>query len=153
MTQHIVERLQLIWNHLSGDPLYLAEEMLMGKFQTIKHSFPRPNVDQFWLDVKGLAGSQTFPQAGITDSKMAIHRETLREMFDQQIFQIFELIDDRLRCLQDEFPQKQVAYIILSGGFGSSDYLHEQLKRRYEMNEGFSSANTSSIRIMKALEP
>lgn len=155
MTEHIVQRLRLIEAHLQGDLYCLAEEMLMGKFQTIKHSFPRPIVDQYWLEVKGLAGSCSFPEAGIVDSKMSIERETLETIFDRQIAQIFMMIDERLLGLQNE-PQHshlQVSYIILSGGLGSSPYLYGQLKKRYEMNVGFSSNNTGSIRIMKVLEP
>lgn len=153
MTEHIVQRLELIREHLDGDLYCLAEEMLTGTFQTVKHSFPKPLVDEFHLDVKGLAGSHTYDIAGITNSRMAISRETLKEIFDQQVSQIFSLIDERLKALQQDMPNHQVSYIILSGGFGSSPYLYEQLKRRYEMNEGFRSNNTQSLRIMKALEP
>ena len=34
---HIEERLNLIKDHLEGDVSYLAEEMLTGQFQTVKH--------------------------------------------------------------------------------------------------------------------
>ncbi|KXS95555.1 hypothetical protein AC578_5259 [Pseudocercospora eumusae] len=153
MAEHIVQRLAPIADSLDGDLYYLAEEMLTGKFQTIKHSFPKPPVDQYWLDVKGLAGAQSFPDAGIKDSRISIARETLKDIFDQQVSRIFNLIDERLLALQDEFFNLQVSYVILSGGFGSSPYLYEQLKRRYEKNEGFASNNTALIRIMRVLEP
>jgi len=153
MAEHIVQRLELIKDHLEGDLLCLADEMLMGRFQTVKHSFPNPVVDRFWLEVKGLAGSQTFPEADITNSKMAIERATLMEIFDHQIWQIFSLIDNRIMTLQAELPKEQISYIILSGGLGSSPYLFERIQRRYQMNEGFRSENTASIRIMKVLEP
>ena len=153
MAEHIVKRLQLIRDHLEGDLYCLADEMLMGRFQTVKHSFPIPVVDQFWLDVKGLAGNHTFLEAGIRNSRMAIDRATLTGIFDQQLHQIFSLIDNRLLALQAEFPNEQVSYIILSGGLGSSPYVHEEIKKRYEMNFGFRSNNTASIRIMKVLEP
>ena len=153
MAQHIMDRLEMIEEHLDGDLYCLAEEMLMGKFQTVKHSFPKPVVDQFLLDVKGLAGSHTFPEAGIKDSKMTIHRSTLMQIFDQQVPNIFILIDDRLTALQTERPEEQVLYIILSGGLGSSPYLYEEIKKRYEMNYGFKSNNTRSIRTMRVLEP
>jgi hypothetical protein len=153
MAQHVVERLELIQDHLEGDLYCLADDMLMGKFQIVKHSFPNPVVDQFWLDVKGLAGTHSFPEAGITNSRMAIDRTTLREIFDQQLQQIYALIDSRLLALQEEFPEEQVLYIILSGGLGSSPYLYDEVKRRYEMNFGFRSNNTASVRIMRVLEP
>lgn len=153
MAEHIGRRLQLIKEHLDQDPIYLAEEMLAGKFQTVKHSFPNPPVEQFSLDVKGLAGSQSFPEAGIVNSKMIIDRSTLKDFFDEQITQIFQLIDERLMALETGFPDQQVSYVILSGGLGSSPYLYMEVKRRYEMNYGFKSNNTSLIRIMRVLEP
>ncbi len=153
MSQHIVERLALIQDHLEGDLYCLAEEMLMEKFQTIKHSFPNPVVDQFWLDVKGLAGMHTFPEAGIKKSKMSIDRTILTEIFDMQVKRIFELIDERLLAIQAELPYEQVSYIILSGGLGSSPYLFDQIQKRYGLNVGFRSSNTASIRTMKVQDP
>jgi len=153
MALHIVKRLELIQEHLEGDLYYLAEDMLVNKFQTIKHSFPNPVVDQVHLEVKGLAGSQTYPEAGIKNSRMAIDRSTITEIFDAQVSQIFELIDERFLALEAEFPNEQISYIILSGGLGSSPYLYEKIKKRYEMNFGFRSKNSASVKIMKVLEP
>ena len=153
MAQHVVERLAVIEEHLEGDLYCLAEEMLMDRFQTVKHSFPHPKVDQFWLDVKGLAGSHTFPEAGIKNSKMEIDRTTLKEIFDQQIQEIFGLIDNRLLEHQAQRPDEQVSYIILSGGLGSSPYLFEKIQERYEMKSGFQSNNTRLVRAMQVLEP
>lgn len=153
MSQHIVQRLLLVQDHLEGDPLYLAEEMLRGKFEIVKHSFPNPVVPEFTLDVKGLAGSRTFPKAGIVNSKMSISRAVLKDIFDQQLTKIFELIDSRLTLMEQEYPSKQISYIILSGGLGSSDYLYDEIQKRYQMRVGFSSSVTSSLRMMKVLEP
>ncbi|KAK3655219.1 hypothetical protein LTR56_003640 [Elasticomyces elasticus] len=153
MLEHITERLQLIEDHLEGELVCLAEEMLRGKFQTVKHSFPNPVVDHFTLDVKGLAGSHTFPNAGITDSRMAIDRAVITEIFDQQLSQIFALIDDRLLTLEAEQPHEQVSYIIMSGGLGSSPYVIEEIKKRYQMNQGFTSRNTARIQTMWVSEP
>jgi hypothetical protein len=119
----------------------------------VKHSFPNPIVEQFALDVKGLAGSHTFPEAGIINSRMVIERATLKDVFDQQLSKIFDLIDGRLLGLEARSPNEQVSYVILSGGLGSSPYLYDEVKRRYEMNFGFRSNNTASIRVMRVLEP
>jgi hypothetical protein len=153
MARHIRERLELIKDYLEGDITLLAEEMLTGTFQTVKHSFPNPVVEQFNLDVKGLAGSHTFPEARITNSRMAIDREVLKDIFDQQLNQIFALVDDRLLAVEAAYPYAQVSYIILSGGLGSSPYLYQEIQRRYEMNFGFNSSNTAGIRTMRVLEP
>lgn len=153
IAQHVAERLEPIKDHLDGEIDHLAEEMLTGQFQTVKHSFPNPIVEEFSLEVKGLAGSQSFPELGITNSKMKIARATLKDIFDQQLNQIFELIDDRLQRLESHFPNAQVSYLILSGGLGSSPYLQDELKRRYEMNFGFRSTNTASLRVMRVQEP
>jgi hypothetical protein len=153
IAQHVSERLELIKEHLDGEIPILAEETLAGQFQTVKHSFPNPIVEQFSLDVKGLAGSHTFPEAGITNSRMVIERATLKDVFDQQLNRIFELIDGRLLGLESRSPNEQVSYVILSGGLGSSPYLYDEVKRRYEINFGFRSNNTASIRVMRVLEP
>lgn len=84
---------------------------------------------------------------------MVIERATLKDIFDQQLTQIFGLIDDRLLNLEARSPNEQVSYVILSGGLGSSPYLYEEIKRRYEMNFGSRSNNTASIRIVRVLEP
>lgn len=153
MAKHIKDRLEMIKEHLDGDLEYLAEEMLAGRFQTVKHSFPNPIVEQFLLDVKGLAGSHNFPDAGITNSRMAIDRSVLKDMFDQQINKVFALIDDQLLYSEAEYPNAQISYIILSGGLGSSPYLCDEIKRRYEMNFGFKSSNTAAIRTMRVPDP
>ncbi|KAF2156898.1 actin-like ATPase domain-containing protein [Myriangium duriaei CBS 260.36] len=153
MSQHIVQRLFLIQGHLEGNPYYLADEMLRGKFEIVKHSFPNPVVPEFTLDVKGLSGTHSFPEAGIINSKMSISRIVLKDIFDEQLAKIFELIDNRLDLMQQETPTKQVSYIILSGGLGSSPYFYEELQKRYQKGIGFSSPVTSSIRMMKVLEP
>lgn len=153
IAQHIAERLEQIKEHLHGEVYHLAEEMLTGQFQTVKHSFPNPLVEEFWLDVKGLPGSQSFPEVNITHSKMAISRATLKDIFDKQLSQIFHLIDERLLNLEARSPGDQVSYIILSGGLGSSPYLYDEIKRRYDMNFGFRSNNTASLRVMRVLEP
>ncbi|PIB01699.1 hypothetical protein CB0940_02019 [Cercospora beticola] len=153
MAEYIVERLKLIEEHLEGDLYCLAEEMLSGRFQIVKHSFPKPMVPHFTLEVKGLAGSHAFEQAGIKNSKMHIDREVLTEIFDQQLEQIYGLIDDRFLALEAEMPNERVSYVIMSGGLGSSQYLFEKMKDRYELNMGFSSKTTARTRIMRVLEP
>lgn len=154
MLEHLVSRLRIIERHLHGNLDLLADEMLAGRFQTVKHSFPSPmKNDEFWLDVKGLPGLQTFPEAGIKDSKISISRTTLEDIFDQQFTKIFALIDDRLHNLEKTHPGEPVSYIILSGGLGSSPYLLEETQKRYEQNCGFRSSNTASTRVMTVHEP
>ncbi|KAF2223070.1 hypothetical protein BDZ85DRAFT_121257 [Elsinoe ampelina] len=153
VTQYIVERLGLISDKLEGDVFFLAEQMLKGRFQTIKHSFPDPVIDEFYLDVKGLPGSQTFPEADITNSKMKIPRTVLQAIFDQQIGRIVQLIDERLLHLQNMFPSEEVCYIILSGGLGSSPYLYQAIKNRYQFRFDMHLRNTRRLTVMKVLEP
>lgn len=153
MSEYISRRLSLIEDYIDGDIRLLAEEMLVGQFQTTKHSFPFPSVPHFLLDVKGLAGSHNFPEASIVNSRMTIDRATLKDMFDIQLREVFRLMDDRITAHEAGFGNQQISYIILSGGLGSSPYFYDELKRRYEMNVGFRSTNTSSIRIMRVLEP
>lgn len=153
MAQHILDRLSAIEQHLTSDIMQVAEEMLKGRFETVKHSFPEPIHDHFDLEIRGLPGRQTFEEVGIFDSAMRIDRETLRIIFDEQITKIFRLLDDRLSKLQEDHPTERVSYIVLSGGFGSSPYLLEQVRRRYESNFGFTSPNTTNVHIMRIPEP
>ncbi|KAF2212423.1 hypothetical protein CERZMDRAFT_97695 [Cercospora zeae-maydis SCOH1-5] len=140
-------------DHLEGDLYCLAEEMLASRFQIVKHSFPKPNVPHFSLDVKGLAGSRTFEEAGVKNSKMLIDRAILTEIFDQQLEQIYTLINNRFYALETAMPNDRVSYMILSGGLGGSQYLFEKMNDRYELNMGFTSKTTAKTRIMRALEP
>lgn len=153
IAQHFVERLDLIRDHLEGDLFLHAEEMLVDRFQLIKHSFPEPVVDQYWLDVKGLAGSHDFPEAGIVRSRMSLSQAKVKEIFDEQLEGIFALIDDRLLALQLHWPDVQVNYIILSGGLGSSPYVMDKIQQRYGMNAGFRSNNIASLRTVRVPEP
>ena len=75
MAQHLIERLEPIKDSLEGDILWIVDEMIMSSvFQNIKHSFPAPMVEKFKLTVPGLTGRQSFPQAGIENSKMEVSR-------------------------------------------------------------------------------
>jgi hypothetical protein len=49
IAQHIAGRLELIKDHLEGEVYHLAEEMLTGQFQTVKHSFPHPIVEEVFV--------------------------------------------------------------------------------------------------------
>ncbi|KAK5115755.1 hypothetical protein LTR62_000844 [Meristemomyces frigidus] len=153
MAQHVMKRLQPIREHLHSELCVVAEAMLADRFQILKHSFPDPIVDEFTLDVKGLGTTLTFPNAGIRDGKMIISRATLKAIFDEQLQGIFNLMDGRFQQLQRDHPMERVSYIILSGGLGSSPYLYDEMRRRYELNVGATSQNTASVRIMRVPEP
>lgn len=100
-----------------------------------------------------MAGRQTHEEAGIYNSEMRIERYVLKDIFDLQISKIFELMDERLTVLQMQDPNLRVSYMILSGGFGSSPYLYEEMKRRYERNFGYSADITENVRIQKLPDP
>ena len=153
MAEHIVERLKRIEQHIQGDIHLVANEMLRGRFQTIKHSFPSPPADAFLLNIDGLPGLQTFPEADIQDSKMVIQRTVLEKIFREQTRRIFDLIDERLTDLQENFPEEHVSYLVLSGGFGSSPYLFAEAQRRYQMHDGWQSPNTIGMHILTIDEP
>ncbi|OJD32669.1 actin-like atpase domain-containing protein [Diplodia corticola] len=155
MAQIIAGRLELIKQHLVGAPADIAERMLSERFETFKCSFGSPvmNVEQLPLPVPGLGIGQSFPSAGIVDSNMVIHREELKVLFDGQIDKICNLIDTQLLYLQENYPAEQLSYIVASGGLGSSPYLLQQLKNRYELSHRMKHSNAQRVRILCAPEP
>ena len=73
-------------------------------------------------------------------------------IFDDQIEKIVILIDKQLATLQNKKPQEHIIYLVLSGGLGSSPYLQESLRTRYELGAS-RFPNAKDMRILKVPKP
>ena len=104
-------------------------------------------------------------------AELTYNREELNQFFEEQVSAIFKLIDGQIQRTESTYPKEQIAsllvmypglyerltsveaYLVLSGGLGSSPYLKKRLRERYESKgpEGFS--NTRDTRVLLSEEP
>lgn len=138
MEQRIAQRLHGLTGLLRSSAEQTAEELMRldGKFESYKCAFGSETVDNtrpLRLRVPGLRDGQTFEAAGIVDSDLIITREELQDLFDQQVQSMFALIDDYLNRMTSRRPGQRVAYLILSGGLGSSPYVRQKMVDRYRV--------------------
>lgn len=102
-----------------------------------------------------------------------LSREHLQRVFDEQIEKIFRVIDDQLQKLEISHPWEKVvgtkryfpwciastnsiglkSYLVMSGGLGSSPYLKQRLRKRYELGVGGGFPNAQELKILSAREP
>jgi hypothetical protein len=151
----IMTRLEKIRDHLPREPRVLAEKMIGDRFETFKCSFGHEtmNISELLLPIPGMNGGLDFPYASVRDSKMIITKDELQRIFDEQIEKILKLIDDQMLRLQASHPREQISYLVMSGGFGSSPYLKQRLRKRYELGAGGNLPNSQGIKILSAREP
>ncbi|THX78203.1 hypothetical protein D6D04_05883 [Aureobasidium pullulans] len=151
----IAERLGRIAKVLRESPDRVARGMMSDRFTTYKCSFGSKLQDELdlLLPIPGLSPGMNYPAAHIQNSMMTITRDELRVVFDEMIDRVFALIDDEIRKLQTSHPGDNISYLVVSGGFGSSPYLKQRLRKRYELNGRDELFNARSIRILSAKEP
>lgn len=104
------------------------------------------------IPVPGLVYGQDYECAHVEKSDMIITKEELQDIFDTQIDKIIALIDEQLLTLQSSSPQENVAYLVLSGGLGSSPYLQKGLRARYELGAS-QFANAKKMQILRVPKP
>ncbi|THW42135.1 hypothetical protein D6D21_06013 [Aureobasidium pullulans] len=151
----IAERLGRIARVLRESPDRVARGMMSDRFTTYKCSFGSKLQDELdlLLPIPGLSPGMNYPAAHIQNSMMTITRDELRVVFDEMIDRVFALIDGEIRKLQTSHPGDNISYLVVSGGFGSSPYLKQRLRKRYELNGRDELFNARSIRILSAKEP
>ena len=152
----ISDRLNKIRNHLQGDPEFIAEQMLKGKFERMKCSYGTPSASKIPtipLTIPGMPPGYSFPNINIEDSKMMLNREELKTFFDFQIDRMLKLIDEQLSRTENNHPMTQISYLVLSGGLGSSPYVRQRLRSHFEVGPGSSRTNAQDTKIMTVAEP
>ena len=79
--------------------------------------------------------------------------EDLQRIFDDQIDRTCSLIDEQLRAMQLSHAGESVAYLVLSGGLGSSPYVQKRVREHYERGAGTGLANSQNMVVLVASEP
>lgn len=82
-----------------------------------------------------------------------MNSEYLQRIFDEQVDKIQKLLDEQFRELHEEHPEEQVSYLVLSGGLGSSPYVRDRIRKRYEGGSNGEFPNARSLSIILASEP
>jgi hypothetical protein len=113
-----------------------AEEMTKSRrktsFQHFKTTFGTPDfIDYIRVRLPDLFKNFSCPDVGVEGGRMTFTYDDIKEMFDEQIDGIFELISEQLEHLQKIHPSQQVSHFVISGGLGSSEYVQERIIRRF----------------------
>jgi len=152
----VAMRLSAIGHHLRGEPVAIAHRMMRegSRFESFKCNFGDEAMDlpTLRLHIPGLAPGLDFDLAHIQDSTMIITQEELRRIFDEQLNKMIGLIDQQLKLLQQTQSNESIADLVLSGGLGSSPYIYQRLKSRYERGAS-EFANAQSMRILRTAKP
>jgi molecular chaperone DnaK (HSP70) len=154
--QHLVHRLNHIQNHLSASSAETAERMMLGQFERFKCAFGTAAmnlVPKLRLQVPGLQPGSDFPAAGIINSSIEISQDIVKPIFDDQVENMIDLIEEQLQEFQKVRPGEQISYLVLSGGLGSSPYVQSRLKNHFEAGQGSAIHNARRMRLIVAEEP
>ncbi|KAB8336802.1 hypothetical protein FH972_021111 [Carpinus fangiana] len=148
--QMITSRLETIQQHLRKAPEDTCEAMVRDRLLPFKHAFGTDDLgpQDLELDVPGLSSAASFPDARIFDGKMLLTHGELGTIFDAQVTKMIDLVNDQLAKLSKSFPQDKVAFLVLSGGLGSSPYVRKRMKAVFG-----SESSPASIQILTAAEP
>ena len=157
-TNIVSDRLEKIREHLQRKPIDTARRMMTdGRFEQFKCYYGTPSSSKMLplaLKVPGLKpGLHFLNAANIEDSVMIIDGNDLKKLLDDQIDNMLNLINSALDVLESRHPRKQVSYLVLSGGLGSSRYVKQQLKSYYETGEGSARPNAQEAKIVVVAEP
>ncbi|KIW12405.1 hypothetical protein PV08_09682 [Exophiala spinifera] len=154
MENFIRQRLEKIRHVLPMEPDLLAAKMVNHRFETYKCSFGTDAYAALDLviPIPGLPAGSDFPHAEISDSKLIIKRADLQRLFDEQINKMTSLVDAQLHRLQSTHPREKVSYIVLSGGLGSSPYVRQQFRKRYQLGD-IGLPNAASVEVLTTREP
>lgn len=169
-----VDRLEKIRPNLKGEPDFIADRMVHGRFERVKCSYgtaASSALPTIPIEVPGLDPGYSFPNANIEDSKMIIAREELKGLFDFQVDKMLSVIDEQLDRMHQYHPRIQIvewpstlyicpvltsrqkSYLVLSGGLGSSPYVRQRLRSHYETGPGSHKFNAQDIKIVIVAEP
>ncbi|KAF5855679.1 hypothetical protein ETB97_008614 [Aspergillus alliaceus] len=155
MHQLICKNLEKVRNHLRLSPSDAAWRMTSDRFQRLKCAFGTEATLSPWLklDVPSLLAESDLPEADIYNGQMRIAWEYVKECFDLKIAEICRLLDDQISQMHARYPKEQIAYLILSGGFGSSSYVKKCLVEKYTNPDTKKYPNIQRMQILLADEP
>jgi molecular chaperone DnaK (HSP70) len=121
--------------NLKGEPLdHGAAAWHMAKsaqFQDAKCYFGSSDDVNFGVTIPNVSDTYDSHAHNIQGGKLLMELTELQELFDDQIQPLFSLIDSQLSSFADQYPDEEVAHLVLSGGLGNSAYVQKRLKDRY----------------------
>lgn len=99
-------------------------------FKSVKHKFGEKVYMQpvYKIMMEGVGYDVSHEGLGVQDGRMLFTRRDIQALFDVHIEAIMARIHKRLDWLAEKGLSKQVEYVILSGGLGSSAYVREVLQ-------------------------
>ncbi|KAL3469292.1 hypothetical protein BJX99DRAFT_78386 [Aspergillus californicus] len=144
----LCSKLSPIKSALSGSIEDTASQMMHGRFERFKCSFGVEGEDlsALQLEVPTTVVDPHFPEHGVHNGRMFISGDEMRQIFDEKISDLFDLLDDQIRRLKETHPAEKISFLVLSGGFGSCPYVQRQLTTRYE-------SSPTSIKVLTVDEP
>ncbi|KAI4203188.1 MAG: hypothetical protein LQ350_002064 [Teloschistes chrysophthalmus] len=157
----VQERLQkaesVVPSIADDDPEWAAKtawHMSQDRFQYHKCAFgtAEGTHENFRMKIPDFSTSRKFPEACIENKHMTFTRQDMCKLFDEQLKGIYSILDNQLDYLKKERSSKQVDYLVLSGGLGSSVYVKNKLTERYITNKSRHS-NIKHLQIYTADDP
>ncbi|KAF8533460.1 hypothetical protein BDD12DRAFT_898943 [Trichophaea hybrida] len=109
------------------------------KFQVYKCTFGEPKHTEF-------------TSFSYQESRIDLRHGEMATIFDRWINQIISLLNDQVGQLHGKDKQRKISYLILSGGLGTNEYLHQRLQTWQESNRSRFPA-IRNLRILKSDEP
>ncbi|KAL9120571.1 MAG: hypothetical protein Q9187_002873 [Circinaria calcarea] len=111
-----------------------ASAMARSDFQYYKCAFgtTEGTHEKFKVKIPDFPSMKSFPDAFIEKKHMLFTRPDMSGLFDEQLFDIYSIIDDQMNHLKK--TKKEVNHLVLSGGLGSSLYVKKKLTERYVNN-------------------
>ncbi|KAH0545359.1 hypothetical protein FGG08_000500 [Glutinoglossum americanum] len=170
----VAQRLGALSGHVSFDS-DAASKMTRGQFQAFKCAFgPEGDFPTYSIRVPGITPyDYTNESLRVVRGKMYFarfvhlrfpmfcssgeeltgeNRTELQNIFDTQVRRIFRLIDKQLQQMATKMPEKQISFLVLSGGLGSSSYVQQCLRTRYITSHSPPS-NAQRMEILLSDEP
>ncbi len=122
----VVDRLDKIRASLKGEPDFITDRMVHGRFERIKCSYgtaASSALPTIPIEVPGLEPGYSFPDAHIEDSKMIITREELKGLFDIQVDKMLSVIDEQFDRMDQNHPRTQIVewHLSLLPGYPLTD--------------------------------
>lgn len=138
----MLQDVQLIARSMTASRPFQLQKLTLGsKVSTIPFGVPVP----------GLPSDFSHKDSDIKGGKLMFTPKKLAAFFDERLKVIFDAVDTQLRNLKNLYENRQVDYMILSGGLGSSQYVKKKLEERYCKEKLYS--NASDMTILRAETP
>ncbi|KAI1811330.1 hypothetical protein GGS20DRAFT_563476 [Poronia punctata] len=114
-----------------------AERLVKSdRFKTTKHKFGEKVYQSncYKLTLDGVPFNFSHEAAGIELGKIIIYWEEMQRLFDPHARAILQKIREQLDWMQARGIDRQIRYLILSGGLGSSAYVRNWLQAELSIN-------------------